>query len=289
MSYPQESLVSLYLFDDVLIDRNRLCVLKRGQTKALQPRALEVLLLLLENRWRVVEKKELFERIWKQAYVSDGALTQEIKNIRRAIGDRAKSSLYISTVPKHGYRFIADVTEIGQNNTSEGLRNSTIAVLPFRNLSGDPHNDFFCHGLSEELITQLTKVEELQVVAATLAHDGNNSFHQRFQTASVVHGSVQKSGNQWRIFVQLIRTSDGHYLWTELYDRGSEDEFAIHDEVAGAITDSLQKILFAQAGNSGRFEISDLQSRNSFLERAHLYSSKDLGSSLLLEQNLNSS
>src|SRR5262245_52303969 len=99
--------ICAYLFDDITVDFANLRVQKGEQLRKLTPRAFEVLVFLLENRGRIVEKQELFNEVWKDRFVSDNALTRIIKEIRQVIGDDADAPRYIETVPRHGYRFIA--------------------------------------------------------------------------------------------------------------------------------------------------------------------------------------
>jgi Tol biopolymer transport system component/DNA-binding winged helix-turn-helix (wHTH) protein len=101
-----------YRFDDVLVDGNRLRVEKDGQPHRITPRAFDVLVYLVEHRGRIVEKQELFDEVWKEKFVTDNALTRTIKEIRQVIGDDADSPRYIETVPKRGYRFIAEVKNL---------------------------------------------------------------------------------------------------------------------------------------------------------------------------------
>ena len=98
-----------YFFDDVVVDRENFRVLKANQVRTLEPRVFDLLIYLIERPGRVIEKQELFEQIWKQAFVTDNALTRAVKEIRKAIGDDAAAPRYIETVPKRGYRFIAEV------------------------------------------------------------------------------------------------------------------------------------------------------------------------------------
>ncbi len=234
-----------YRFDDVVVDRDLYRVLKRGQAKTLEPRAFELLTYLIEHRDHVVEKQELFDQVWKESFVTDGALTQEIKNIRRAIGDDAASPRYIRTVQKHGYRFIADVTEERQAADDPSVEPS-IAVLPFANPSAAPENEYFCDGLAEELLNALTRVSDLRVVARTSAfafkhrHLDVREIGRRLNAAAVLEGSVQRTGNRVRILTQLINASDGYHLWSERFDCEMDDIFAIQDEIAGAIIDKLK-------------------------------------------------
>lgn len=109
MSTPETASPSCYYFDDVTVDRRNFRIQKNDEVRSLEPRAFDLLVYLIEQRGRVVEKQELFDRVWKEAFVTDNALTRAIKEIRRAIGDDASSPRYIETLPKRGYRFIAEV------------------------------------------------------------------------------------------------------------------------------------------------------------------------------------
>jgi eukaryotic-like serine/threonine-protein kinase len=99
----------LYIFDDVVVDCQGFRVLKDGQARTLEPRAFDLLRFLLENHGRLLEKQTLFDNVWKDAFVTDNALTRAIKEIRRVIGDDASAPRYIETIPRRGYRFIAQV------------------------------------------------------------------------------------------------------------------------------------------------------------------------------------
>lgn len=127
---------------------------------------------------------------------------------------------------------------------SDDLR--SIAVLPFVNISGDPDNEYFSDGLSEELINALAGVPELKVAARTssFAYKGRNedvrTIARDLGVATILEGSVRRMGNQVRITVQFIKADDGYHLWSESYDRELEDIFAIQEEIARAITEKLQ-------------------------------------------------
>ena len=132
-----------YRFDDVVVECENFRLQKGVQTKALTPRAFDVLLYLIEHRGRVVEKQELFEQIWKETFVSDNALTRSIKEIRRTIGDDIEAPRYIVTVPKRGYRFIAEVMEVALENDEllfKERENSSIIVekTPEQGEDGNP-------------------------------------------------------------------------------------------------------------------------------------------------------
>jgi len=123
---------------------------------------------------------------------------------------------------------------------------ASVAVLPFVNMSGDPDNEYFSDGLSEELLNVLAKVNALKVAART------SSFHFKGQTgniaeiakslgvASVLEGSVRQSGSRVRVTAQLINASDGYHMYSETFDRDLTDIFAVQDEIANAVTEALK-------------------------------------------------
>lgn len=113
-----ESQVAGYRFDDVYLDVRNRQVWRGGRIFPLNSKYLDVLLLLVRERGRLVEKQHLFEEVWEGVIVTDAALTQCIKDIRRQIGDDASNPRYIKTVPKHGYMFIFDTVEVVQEGTT---------------------------------------------------------------------------------------------------------------------------------------------------------------------------
>lgn len=121
-----------YRFDDVVVDRQNFRVLKNGKSRTLEPRIFDLLIFLIENRGRVIEKQELFEQVWKQAFVTDNALTRAIKEIRRTTGDDASAPRYIETVPKRGYRFIAEVTSSSDQRSRTPRPEELVAALNYR-------------------------------------------------------------------------------------------------------------------------------------------------------------
>jgi len=144
----------------------------------------------------------------------------------------------------------ASATESAESMEAIGARaapgKASVAVLPFVNMSGDPQNEYFSDGLSEELLNVLAKIDALKVAART------SSFHFKGQTgdiaeisrrlgvASVLEGSVRQAGNRVRITTQLINAADGYHLWSETFDRELDDIFAVQDEIASAVASALK-------------------------------------------------
>jgi TolB-like protein/predicted Zn-dependent protease len=132
------------------------------------------------------------------------------------------------------------------STTEQAMIDKSIAVLPFVNMSADADNEYFSDGLSEELLNLLAKVDGLKVAARTSSFKFKGSeadiaeIGQKLNVATVLEGSVRKSGNQARITAQLIKVDDGFHLWSETYDRELDNIFEVQDEIATAIVDALK-------------------------------------------------
>jgi len=155
----------------------------------------------------------------------------------------------------------------------------SIAVLPFANLSADPEQEFFCDGTAEEILNALAHVEGLRVIARTssFAFKGRNEdvreIGARLDVTTLLEGSVRRSGNRLRITAQLIDVSDGSHLWSERYDRQLEDVFAIQDEIALAIVESLKvRLLRHEREAIVRRPTESLEAYDAYLKAQHHWS-----------------
>jgi serine/threonine protein kinase/Flp pilus assembly protein TadD len=125
----------------------------------------------------------------------------------------------------------------------------SIAVLPFADMSPQKDQDYFCEGVAEEIINALSKIDALHVASRTsaFAFKGKNEdmgeIGKSLKVATVLEGSVRKSGSRLRISAQLVNVADGYHLWSERYDRELEDVFAIQDEIAENIVKALRVVL----------------------------------------------
>jgi serine/threonine protein kinase/Tfp pilus assembly protein PilF len=129
---------------------------------------------------------------------------------------------------------------------------SSVAVLPFTNLSGDPDQEYFCDGITEELINSLTRINKLRVIARTSSfmfkgkHEDIREIGRKLNVDTLLEGSVRKSGDRLRISAQLVDASDGSHIWSERFDREMEDIFKIQDEISLAIADKLKVRLLGE-------------------------------------------
>ena len=138
----------------------------------------------------------------------------------------------------------------GSTGSGAALPRHAIAVLPFRNLSAEAENDYFCDGLAEELLNALAKIDGFKVAARTSAFAfrdkpaGISEIGRALGVTTVLEGSVRTSRGRMRIAVQLVNAADGFHLWSERYDREMRDIFDVQDEITLAIVDALKIKLF---------------------------------------------
>jgi len=154
----------------------------------------------------------------------------------------------------------------------------SIAVLPFVNMSADPDQEYFCDGLSEELINALTQINDLKVIARTSAFSFRGKeldvrdIGTKLNVQTVLEGSLRKAGNRLRVTAQLIDTADGHHLWSERYDREMDDVFAIQDEITLAIVDKLKvKLLGGGKATLAKHKIVDLEAYDLYLKGRYFW------------------
>jgi len=171
---------------------------------------------------------------------------QNLKNIERPI------RVYSVALNKPAARDTKDAVPAQR----EQLERPSIAVLPFNNMSGDPEQEYFSDGITEDIITDLSKVSGLFVVARNTAftYKGKpvkvQQVGQELAVAFILEGSVRKAGSRVRVTGQLISSKDGGHVWAERYDRDLTDIFAIQDEITHAIVEELKVKLLPQEKKS---------------------------------------
>ena len=244
----------IYAFSGFQVDSDRLELSRDGETIALQPQAFALLLFLIENADRVVSKDEVIDTVWQGRIVGDGTLNARINAIRRALGDDGTTQGMIKTLPRQGFRFVAALEDPANASApaapAAGLAaapsKASIAVLPFVNIGADQEQVYFADGLTEDLITDLSKNRDLFVIAHNSSFSFRNSpknvteIGQELGVAHVLEGSVRKAGNRIRINAQLIDTQTGGHVWAERYDSDVQDIFELQDEITVKITKALE-------------------------------------------------
>ena len=241
----------IYRFGDREVDTRLRQIKASGELLEAQPKAFDLLVYLLENRNRVVDKDELLEQLWAGSVVSDSALTQIVRKARSLAGDDGDRQAVIRTVQRRGFHFVAVVEGQGDASTAgtpraEAVVEPSVAVLPFADMSPEHDQEYFCDGMVEEIITELTRVPGLRVAARTSSFafknraDDVREIGRRLGVSTVLEGSVRKAGNRLRVTAQLIDAATGFHHWSERWDRTIEDMLAIQAEIGQQIAAVLR-------------------------------------------------
>lgn len=279
------------------IDMQKAELRKRGVRIKLQEQPLKVLHLLLQNRGEIVTREQLRTNIWPaNTFVEfDHGLYSAMARLREALGDSSENPMFIETVARRGYRFIAPVTSPGNiaipilgptvttrpprsrkliagvlggllagalllgvilgfnlANSRDWFRHRSnaqvrsLAVLPLQNLSGDPTQEYFADGMTDELITQLAELGSVRVISRTSVMQYKGARKPLRQIANelgvdaILEGSVLRSGQHVRVTAQLIDAVTDQHLWARSYDREVGDVLLLQSDMAGAIAQQIR-------------------------------------------------
>lgn len=227
-----------------------------GETLALGARAFDLLLALVEHRDRVVDKDELMNLVWPGVVVEENNLTVQVSALRKLLGANA-----LTTVRGRGYRFtlaVADAASMPMPESPDSRAAAqpaeldlmlpdkpSIAVLRFANLSGDAEQAYFTDGITEDVITELSRFRSIFVTAR------NSSFSYQDKAVDVrevarelgvryvLEGSIRRSADRIRVAAQLIDAMTGACVWAEKYDRVLDDIFDVQEELTRAIVAAI--------------------------------------------------
>ncbi len=224
-------------------------------------RATVLLLVLLKEHGKAVKRADLMEAVWPGLTLEDSNLSVQIASLRKALGKSAASEEWIATVPRLGYRFVGEVKVSGGGTSALSpdsqqilKEHPSIAVLPFANLSADPDQEYFADGLADDIITGLSRLRWLLVIAR------NSSFTYRERSVEIrqighelgaryiLDGSVRRLGNHVRVSAQMIEASTGVQMWSERYDSEVANIFALQDQITQSVVASIEPHLYAAEG-----------------------------------------
>ncbi len=267
---------TVYRFDCFTLDLVRGALLAAGGTEvALRPKAFAFLRQLVENAGRLIDRDEIMAAIWPGVIVTDDSVTQVVKEIRRALGDGEQRLL--RTVPRRGFLFAAEVSRLddtatlvvlppdqkpaGTAEAAAALHSPSsrpmLVVLPFANMTGDPAQEYFADGITEDVTTALSHLRWFSVIARNSAFTYKGRAMDVRQVGRdlgvgyVLEGSIRKAGDRVRIAAQLCEAEAGTQVWAGRFDGDLADIFDLQDRlteaVVGAIEPSLRLAEVARA------------------------------------------
>ena len=252
-----------FLFEDYVLDLDRRELTRGSKAIATGPQVFDLLVYLIQNREHVVSKDNLLDVVWGGRIVSESTLTSHINAVRKAIGDSGEEQRLVRTIARKGFRFIGEVREgdasdgFGSPRTEPVTSDETtappralpdkpsIAVLAFQNLSGDPEQEYFADGVVEDIITALSRIRWLFVIArnSSFTYKGRavdvKQIGRELGVRYVLEGSVRKAANRVRITGQLIDAAAGTHLWAERFEGSLDDIFELQDQVAASVVGAI--------------------------------------------------
>jgi len=345
---------AIYEFGEFRLDVANYLLLRGGEMVPLKPKVFETLLVLIEGRGRVLSKEELMQRLWPEMVVDEANLTQNIYLLRKVFGGDAHGLKYIETIPKRGYRFVAEIREgetliveeirtarvvvaeeIEEEETSaaDGQENwfeaiylpntrpdttsaqrcdmsrrlkalllvpsvlglfalflyfnlirvnesgkadppiKSLAVLPFKSLGAVQSDESLGLGMTEALITRLSRLNQVVVRPMSAVRGYATSsldsilVGKKLKVDAVLEGSIQKADDGVRVTARLLRVVDGKPLRTYNYDEHLTDIFAVQDTVSALITQALTQMLTGgEQGPSNRRETDNPEAHQLYLK-----------------------
>lgn len=255
----------LYRFGKFSLDMGRFELVVDKQVVPVEPQAVKLIAYLVENRDRVVSRDELQRHLWGPRVVSDNALSVCMRTARNALGDDGRRQLLIRTVPRVGYRFVADVDvrsspsidieyreslrdkcdEFGRRDAAL-LARPSVVVLPLVTIGDSQGSTVLSQGLTHDVTTRIARTRSAFVIARGTAFQFEGQYPdvravgQKLGVRYIVHGAVQRSGKKMRITATLSDSASREEIWSENYERKIDDFAAVQEELAELIVASLQ-------------------------------------------------
>ena len=244
-------------FGEHLLDVDRQELRRGGEQIAVEPQVFDLLVYLVQNRDRVVSRDDLIDAVWGGRIVSDSAVTTRLNAARRAVGDNGAAQAVIRTVARKGVRFIAEVREQEPSaaapwlvrpagtETTRQAEKASILVLPFRNATSDPAQEYFTDAVTSDLTVDLSRMRDIVVISAATALTYKGTTLDTRQIARelgvryLVVGSIAHIGDLVRTNVQLLDAASGEQLWGDRFENRFVDLGGLEDEITGRIAASL--------------------------------------------------
>jgi DNA-binding winged helix-turn-helix (wHTH) protein/tetratricopeptide (TPR) repeat protein len=265
----------------------RLCpeertLLREGRAVAVTPRVFDILVALVEHRDRVIGREELMRKVWHDFAVEEANLTVSVSVLRKALGEGGGQQ-FVETVPKCGYRFVADVREVREEaeRPETPRRVQALAVLPFLVQSAREDDQYLGLGLVEALVTRLSRIAQLAVrpTRSVAGYDARvqdpAAAGRELGVDAVISGSVRRAGERLRVSVQLVDARGGAVLWAETVDHAFADAFAFEDDVSTEVARALHLRLTAdQAERLARPDTENSQAYRLYLQGRYFWTKR---------------
>jgi len=244
------------------LDLSERLLLRNGKAVPLAPKVFDTLSILVENSGHILEKDELMTKLWPNTFVEESSLSQNIFQLRKVLAEDTPDLQYIETIPKRGYRFSADVTEIMRDDdeaASPYLTNArslikedetsltvkSLAVLPFKPLGEEKADEYLGLGMADATIIKLSGLRQLlvlptsTVVRYTGRRNNTLTLGRKLNVDAILDGTIQHIDDRVRVTVQLICLESGKTIWSGKFDEHFTDIFAVQDSISEQVAGAL--------------------------------------------------
>jgi TolB-like protein/Flp pilus assembly protein TadD len=257
-------------FGPFRLDAAKRVLWRDGRIVPLPPKALDLLVALVQQRGDVVTKDELMKRVWPDTFVEEANLSVNVSALRKALGDRPGGGPYIETVSRRGYRFAALPGPAGPDLP-------TLAVLPFMALGRREDDAYLGAGLADAVITRLGSTGRVVVrpTSAVLkyAHRDPREAGRELQVDAVVEGKIQRRDSRLRVTVQLVPIAGPAPAWAETFEEKATDLFAVQDRIAEQVAHALDlRLGAAERERLTRRHTADVEAYESYLKGRYFWS-----------------
>ncbi|MEZ5817693.1 MAG: winged helix-turn-helix domain-containing protein [Hyphomicrobiaceae bacterium] len=274
-------------FEEFEIDLDAAILRSGGTPVVVEPQVFELIAFLVANRGRLVSYDEIVENVWQGRIISDAAIATRVSAARKALGDDGEAQRVIKTVRGRGLRFdlmpldtASEIDRTGACDTGQVAGSHdiaadmpSIAVLPFDNLSSDADQGYFADGMVDDIITGLSRVRQLFVIArnSTFIYKGRpvdiRQVGHELGVRYVLEGSVRKAGDKLRITAQLIEADTGHHIWADRFDGNLFDVFEFQDQITSSVVGAIQpSIRSAEVSRSRRKRPGSLDAYDLYIQ-----------------------
>jgi DNA-binding winged helix-turn-helix (wHTH) protein/tetratricopeptide (TPR) repeat protein len=248
----------VYEFYGFRLEEAQLRLLYQDQPVPLKPKILDLLLFLIQKRGQLIAKDELMREVWPDAIVEENNLTVSMSILRKTLGEARGDRQFIETVPRRGYRFVAEVNELtteqmpardsdeSVQKDPEGEPIDSLAVIPMEGMDKDFNVEYLSEGITESIINLLSRIPSLRVLACSTVFrfKGKDIDPQKvgdlLNVKALMMIRVIRLGDKLIIRSELVKVADGSQIWGQQYNRSPSDILAIQEEIAKAITESLK-------------------------------------------------
>jgi TolB-like protein len=226
------------------------------------PKAFDLLLVLIQNRGKVLDRDKLMSEVWPNTHVENTNLNVNLSMLRKVLGEKPRDHRYIVTIPGKGYKFVAAVTAAEEENTehwkessakllpfAEGIRKKWIAVLPFSWVGRRPGDDWLGLGITESLTVDLARIPQLRVqltdraVGWTARRRSVVATERKGDVDYLLQGRIQRLDGKIRVTVQLISARNGQLLWARKFDGLMTNGFRFQDNISAETTREVSRIV----------------------------------------------